>query len=741
MPVETITFSPRTTATVLGHRVYLRDNWADAWVLEPYLWPLRVQWTSNESIDTAELGTYRYGRLIRPDDKVWELIQRLTGKPRWYVKIEIDADSFDAEGSGSDSGSAAGMLTWYGWIEIDSDQIAGVQIDPDSAAEYLAGNQRFTCYGLESVLYQQRIYQHAWRPEGGGGGYNNCDGAPDFNLDGHGNRATSKSLYCYPFSSRTDGDGDDWSTKDIVEYLLYEGVPRNKAGTQMVPFSLEDPDGLIPDTDAPVVAQEGRRTLEVINELLSSANLLGYRLEVDPATDVVLLKPYTLTATDLVTLERTIPANPVQVNLVTEDDPDVETSVKSSSLAKVDQVIVRGAKRRSVCSLSVTDGNLEAGWDSDLQTEYDEGGSNDPDYPATTEVDERQRRDAEVRSLDRLRNVYSRLQIPAAWDGRSGDGFSGTVDSAVFPADSDSSGSGSGGEEGDPYPLNPRLLRILPSLALLEGTDYETAGTPSPFDLWNPKRELPPAAFAPLPELTGSESDTLWIDLAQNAAAAHVEDTEEGQARTWSVDLSVAGDDRSLALRVQGAPQHALAYETFSPQAHELELQWGQYDYTDFVCLVTLEDQRWAEMRWPSDDFLSGSVDVIRRKYVLLGDGYRLDYLVPDTFVAINQETGAPVLSNGGYIRDDRDKLESIAFATYVYVSVDRRALSMRAHRVVDALHIGDYVVQIGDAVVTAIASVVTSIEISWPEADGPTAGAPEISWETGFAEADAVRL
>jgi len=50
-------------------------------------------------------------------------------------------------------------------------------------------------------------------------------------------------------------------------------------------------------------------------------------------------------------------------------------------------------------------------------------------------------------------------------------------------------------------------------------------------------------------------------------------------------------------------------------------------------------------------------------------------------------------------------------------------------------------VVQIGDAVVTTINSVVTSIEISWPEADGPTAGAAEINWETGFAEADAVRL
>jgi hypothetical protein len=747
MTITTLEFAPQDKRETLEARVYLRENWAAPWVLEPYLWPLRVNWTTNQSIDTAELGTWRYGRGIRNDAAVWALIQRLTGKPRWYVKIEIDTHTVN-EDTSSGSGSGSAPLTWYGWIEVDADQLQGVREDPN-AVTFESGQQTFTAYGLESVLLQQRMYHHAWRPDVGGG-YNLTDTAPDFNADGHGNREDSKSLNSYLFSARVHDDHETWSTRDIVEYMLYEGVPKNKNDVQMVPFSLEDPDGLLPDTDAPVVTQEGRRSLEVINELCSPSRLLGYRLEVEAGTDTVLLRPFTYTSTDIVSLERTVPENPTQLILQFERAPDVQASLQTTSLAAVDQVIARGARRRSVCSLSITDGNLVEAWDADLQTEYDQGASNNPDYPAAGEIDDRQRQDAEVRTLDRFRNVYSRLEIVHDWDGLAGDGFSGAADAPVFPVEAEAgSGSGSGSGDVTPYLFNPRLLEILPNLALLDGYEYDDPQTPGVFDN-GPWVELPPAAFAPLPESeggngsagssSGSGGGRRWVDLAQNAAAAHVENTQDEQARTWSVGLTIPANDRAVELRVRGAPQHALAYETFVPLAHEQELQWGQYDYHETVVLVTLLDQRWIEERFPSDESLPGTLDVIRRHFLDLGDGYRLDYVVPDTFVAIDEVTGEPVISEGGYIRDDRDKLFSIAFAAYTYLSVERKALTIRMHRLIGEIRIGDYVLSVGDDFPIPINSVVTSIEIVWPEADGAGAGAAEMTIETGFAEADAIK-
>jgi len=736
-----ITFDALQKRTDLTYTVYLKQYWGGSWVEEQYLYPAQVEWRAAPTIPTATLAPRYYGRGLRDDKTTWELIERLADKRRWFVKIVFDVHTL---------GGVSDDLEWYGILDVDSDRLLGVRRNPDDrSSTYESGEQELTCYGMAILLARHKITSSYWM-DSDTHETHRVDIAPDFNANGEGNRSTPTGVYSSTFSDVIRQPDESWSTREIVRYLLAYQVPHDTNDIASVIYSLEDPDQLLPDWDTPVIPQFGRTTLEVLSDLFPPSHLLGYYLdvEVEPTSggDIVLLKPFTYLENDLQLTDGIMPANPRQFTVNFETDPDTHAMIRTDSVQQFDQVIYRGARRRSCCSMNLlTDRNIEIGWNLSRppgsQAEYEDGASTDPSYPAATEIDERQRADAEARSADIFTHIFSRFVISLAWTGYAHNGYDGLPASSsdpkypVFPVD---------GDESAVYDFNPRELRFLPSLPLLDGHDYETIP-----DDWTeittytdgPWAELPPVVFSPLPEDdTVGDANKRWVQLDRNAEAADVEAGDDAQSRTWSAEIEVLENDRSLLLKVHGAPQHAIAYGQFTPQAHEADLKWGEYDYYDFVFLVAIEDQRYCEGRYPPDEDLDRSLSYVRTHEVDMGDGYKLDYLVPGTLVGLEPDTGNPITSTGGYIRDDRPQLEQMAEMAYAYLGVERRGLTIQTHRINSALKIGDYITQIGSNHTHTINACVTAITLQIDHADGPNAGPPQIEYQTGYVEQAALQ-
>jgi hypothetical protein len=250
--------------------------------------------------------------------------------------------------------------------------------------------------------------------------------------------------------------------------------------------------------------------------------------------------------------------------------------------------------------------------------------------------------------------------------------------------------------------------------------------------------ELEPLCLVgPLPETGGK-----YAQSEKLGAASDLEDSEDLSDRTWHAKLRVIPDSPQWELHVSGAPQHVLAHGTFSGLDEDEER--GQYDWREFWFTVCVEDPRHVLVRHP--ELAPFGHDVIRRLRIEAGDGYKLDWVAPDTFVGLAAD-GELVTSTGGYVRDDRPALRQAARLAYEWYRQPRQTLTLAAGRVTRALWLGDLIVSLGDPLLgvigdTHLADVgtcVTEITVEMPLAAGPVAPPRRITWQTGFAELDSL--
>jgi hypothetical protein len=713
MPEPTaITFDAVQEATLQPHRVYVREHWGDQWTLVEDLQATQIEWTLSPTIPTAQIGPRLYGRAIPPGNLTWEKIDSLASRARWFVKIECDVE---------DLGNGTDPLLWYGILETAGDNRGGLRTIDDE--EFRHGEQTWTAYGLESLLAREVIHQAWYRDPD-----DNDDAveiAPPFNEDRTKNRAAVESGSSYKFSSLPRGQEEQfWSSKQIVRYLLEMAAPQG-LGDVPIAWVLAG-DDLIPDDDVPIVDQYGRSVLDVLNEVLAPSRLLGYWLTLSDDETQVELHPCTFVGEPTLLGSITIPAAASQITISLEEARDVSAvTIRETSAGVVDQVIYRGARRRSCCTLSYRDHNLELGWDAGDETKYEQAASTDADYPDETEVAERRKRNADSRQTLGVHAVYRRYQVPADWDQQAADGQGGELVYPVFP-----------NEEGNPYQQNRRWLRLLPVLPLRDGIDYtdvaEHGEVKAGLGPWD---EQPPMVFAPYPSQTGDLAAMRYVQLDRLTAAAAVEETDPKDQRDWSIRVEIPRNDTGLMLHVDSAPQYAIAFFDFTPLAEDEP--HGQWTWHDVAITVAWEDQRWCEGRWPADDDLP-ALSEVRRKIIYAGDDYKQDRLCPGTIIGISAVTGKPVHAVGGWIRNDSEKLQEKAKAAYAYLSVERRSLSFQTHRVNNLIKLGDYVRTI-DGDEREIKSVVTSIALSIVH--GAEVDAATLAYGTGFVERDQLRF
>lgn len=725
----TLRFVSPTLADVKAQRVSWKERWADPWTLmSPKLWCNSAQWTASPSLPAAELH-WRYGIALEIGQQAFAARFKETNRLRMYVKVEYDTFAIES--------AATDPLRWYGLIDVELDDFHGAvtRAVGGEPIAFASGKNYFTALGLESLLDLAHVSTSVVAK--GDGTVFRVGRAITFNEGGVPNMSPAPGPDgVYTFAASLSGAGT-WSSYAIAQYLLKYHPPRDFNGMAMVQFELGGPQivALTP-YDSPVVPAEDKTVRELLNVLLPRQRLTGWSVIPEEAVGgKLVVTPFTMTGVEIPLDLNSAPlwkvdANPLQYRIAAELDRGKEIAVKRSTADAFDQVTVRGARRTSTATFSFYDGTLAKGWSDAQEVEYELGASAAADYPS--DVGARMQRNVLARTVAKLRPVYQRFILPPTFQYLVGDGLSGVAATPFTPSDTNPA---------VPTPIAPLDFRFATELALQEGFDYEIL--PATELQTPPHRPAKPLVLYPRSDSTPLAPRYRQID-ALGSAAELPENVQAGDV--WSARPHVDADDGALWVDMVGDLPHLFASADHSRLDADIDPSLlGNPDFRKMLATLTMEWSEYASATYPAAG--PPGRDLVRTYVLNAGDEYRLDYLCPQTIVAIVPGTAELVrCAEGGYVRDDREKLMAVARLAYAWYSVTRRVLSYKTSLLCSSLRIGSFITALGDPAVEGdvhtedVNSVVTSIEVRSPSAEGEGSvrpAVPTIHYETAFGELD----
>lgn len=723
---------------------YWKARWADPWAAVPALWCDFSEWSAAPSLPVANFR-WRYGIKLDPGEVSFGPRFRELNRMRFFVKV---VHTIYAPGS-----TTSTQRTWHGVIDIELDDQHGPLfeiIDGGDLVAFATGINHFTAFGVESLLDCQRIGTSLVGPTSAIGPYLVNDGL-QFNhagIDGHvlGNRsATPLAAGGYAFHPLKTG-AQKWSTKTIVDYLLRYQTPADNSRRPQIPFVLNDPTNVLPDWDEPVLPQDGRTTRELLNALISRQRTRGHYFAVvaddDGGVDQVQLRPFSFSDVPI-TLDKPygarLPANDDQIIIAAERDRGASSLVtKRSAADKFDRVCARGARRTSTATFSFPDGTLDKGWPAELEELYEKGASEAVGY-ADLDDDIKELRNAAARKVDKLRPVYSRFVLPDPFGYVVGDGLGEPAEWLTPNAENPDL----------PVRIAPDFRRFLPHLALRAGFDY----TDENVGLGTITAHAPGAHHYLEPIVLFRRYD--WSE--ENKRYRHVEslginaESELEGVENYGFylgNVTIDHQDGSLWIRLTGDDQHCIAKTDFTPLP--IDRECGNSDYQEMLVTATVAWSEYAEQHWPEE--LPFGFDAIRTLTIDAGDDYRCDHIVNGTAVAVDQQNGEVERSTGGYLRDDRKQLSSVARLAYEWYGRTRKAVTLETTTINTSFELGQLVVSLGDPqlgvegdnITEDIQSCITSLRFDLPLVYSEGAAEPgpaKLTLQTAFGELDPLAI
>jgi hypothetical protein len=288
-------------------------------------------------------------------------------------------------------------------------------------------------------------------------------------------------------------------------------------------------------------------------------------------------------------------------------------------------------------------------------------------------------------------------------------------------------------------------MRFLNQLPLLHGYDYETLpptrkdGHPLTHTGRTGKDHeyrLPFACTQTViaTETSDSGDSDQWVML-HKLTTSHGANlaTADGETGDYTTDYSLYMDRFSCGFRI--VPRNGLNHMLSDASLSEPSRKTGGEIDPDNEVYVTVaaEFPHYAESRWPSDEHMRTNLeaddpDLAHRLVLYVKDDYRLDYLVPDTIVDI--EGVAVRATEGGFVRDDRTRMEQVARMAYEWYSIDRAAFSFSFRQLLAPFAVTSMITTVGSGdTEEVVRTVVTAIDYDL------TAGTTSL--ETSFAEID----
>ena len=545
---------------------------------------------------------------------------------------------------------------------------------PENAAgDVSGGDQQFTAVGLEwfltramidsSVVYPStKIWRHLGFNTGWGDGR-------DLTYANRGNKDSRGLAFAADEDNR-----EAWTAYDIVKYLLKNHGTTDRTGAASpVRFYLHENAKKYLDWFEPTVQAAGNSVYQVLNEIISPARGLVWWVDwmdgtaaddiEDTAADDAKFYP-------LINVTSSVPANvelPAAKTLYGADwqatlddlpagitfdaDPAIRSVlVRQDESRLADQVIVRGAARRAVFTVSPAAGNLEAGWLASEETAYIAAAASEPDYPA--DATQRKVRNDRFREAQRFERVYQVFQIPTTWDGE--------VDTDVFACPLFNQGSSTvQGAEAAALP-GLRLVRTLP---IITGYDYTVATSPTVRDPVGVQGEWQ----RPFVVVDTGESTHEW----RFAHAVNTTDEDTGGERLTSYHMNILAGSPAFQLMPSGGMPHAIAKNHYDPNTAAPSNFAPEIDWETMRATVCAEWDAYCEARWPVSTGSLPADKPLSRVYVNLGDRARFDWLAAGTIYDV-QDGELQTVTTAGAIRDDRTLCEQVAKIAHAWYATER---------------------------------------------------------------------
>lgn len=721
------------TATVLG----------SDWTEQPDLHCDELALLASPGLDSCQLS-YVYGPIRREGGGDFEQFERLD-LLGLYVRVTLVEAGLDGED-----------LTWYGLVEVDDNTPMGSQAEGDTPR----GTQRFTAYGLLRLLERTIIRSavvdttvdgdlpiDAVKIEYGIGYNLPAESASVL----EGNRTADRQLgnphLPYWFSAQYSSP-HTWGAEDAVKHLLYWHPPKDGLGDPCCAVELDDADDLLSDVfDAPVVTTDGRSVKAVLDELIPYRRGLSYTVRYEEAggdgRGVLKITPFSwaLEGAEYGVNDQGEPLgylrpNTDQVELDFENAIDVDARIVEAWSTAYDEVVALGQFATSTCTLAFGKTANDRGaafqivpdWSDDLEQEWLTAAQDFaiPDYAAMSPLQQFLANTHE-RSRDKLHPVWRRFRISPefpgiAWNYALDGTDAATVKYWVNPPWPEQDGKSV--RDTDPFaePLQPHSdthdearvawprVMFEQSLPFIEGVSY--AGDRIASQAW--KDDLPSD------QQTRRVRPLLFVETASESSTggpygggrsyrrldklAELSGTETARHR-FSVTAQFPYPWASFEVHVSGAPQWFIARNS-APAMGYLDppqdpTKESGIDYSEIRGTFCLRlPWRVAHREQLTTDPPAGR----QQRTLYLPVDARLDYVVPDTVVSVGSlgvSTGVnPVgkleLSEGGFVRDDRDQLRRIAQAAAAWYQTRRQSLALSYRGIVQLLDVGTLIASVG---------------------------------------------
>ncbi len=719
--MTTITFPAVSPTDISTQTVYQRAAWSDAWTANADLHCMRLSFGTGESVSSAVFH-YRFGDTLPWGASAWQTKAVTTVAPRNYVRVTVTGTGGRAN------------FDWYGlW----------------KSATKGDDRQRFHAVGLEWLLEEPcrdaPFVDASGTLRWAGRGF-------AFNANNEPNRAANmekiNGVWAYPFTDVTDNNAEYWTSQEAARTVLAMATPKDDAGAAIFnwqPVNFTD----LPDYDQPLLPTHGRSFRALLQSLIPRYRLSGWRVYGDSSGSDVFVGVYSFAENDIKvenaagTLLGTIFENADQIDLSYAADQSASATLTTEASHVVDQVVATGDRPEIVFTLSKADSTIDRDWtDADVTT-YKAGASGAGDYPAATEVREREQRDRDARNDETLRHVYSRFVVAEDWNQRAGDGENGAATLALLFED----------DEVTPRKLPRCDLAFSANLPLCREYSYDGSKIADNQDqdhkgqqdaiVWGgPKQKLPLLCFCKTVDASILSGLTeRWQRIDQVGHGADLEEIDGDSNRKWSASVQPLDGHPGIELRVNGAERHVLGYSDFNTPTKHADHIPGAIKWEALVFTVCVRDTQPVQAKYPDDENLSPLGEYVQRLHVE-APGNRLVEVRPNTVVSVSPETLALQRSDGGYVVDHRDQLEVIARRAYEWHRVPRYALQLTTGWIDGALAVGQLVTQATDASGTyPVLSVITELTIEFPARAGNNKPKPSLSIQTAFGEMDAAQL
>lgn len=652
--------------------VQIKKNWSDDWTFAPWLTAISSTSPVAPEVGRAEFE-YEFGSIKREQSTSFSTYPPLKLRD-YYVRILFQ------------NGGFAPQVAWTGIFQDEETTSEGITA---------IGVQRLVAYELSHLLDMKDI-DSSWVFQAA-----SSDDEEDeiiqierivtFNEKNRKGRRTDGNRSDNPASGGGDlpediyyfdNKSNKWTNAQIVRYLCWffgpDAMDVQLAGQY---------DALEKLTD--VLNPKGKTLWQCLNELIDRRRGIGF-YPIVSASGLFYIYVFTLVEVDVPIDGTFLPKNPNQQYFELPSTYPYshivgEIPFHVSSSNTYDTIKVRGDRVRVAATFSFEDSvTLNYNWTPAIEVEYKAASD-------------------KARSADKFKSVYSQLRVPMDWDGKVGDGAGESTKTSVYLKSKKNGVLVN--DASDAVPMWRHEREFERSTFFEVGVDY----TDSDFLSANPTNSEP--EYVPLIAfIYDNREHTVNHVITNQYYLMDKLDSIEG-----CHGVHVRPLDNQLGVEWTHTPRHYFASASdwedsgIAPAATETspEFDWRQVGVTGVFALdihptITLENM-------DGDGLDSGRTLIIDVPTI------QTWYVAPNTVVDIQGGQLIAFTDETRYVRNDRQRLLSVASFALAWYGVRRQAVQIPINNVGLFVQLGTYLTDIHNAwMKEPVRTVVTARHIDY---------------------------